>query len=225
MMFGAKNSVRIILSMSLLTLVGCAEGPLWKVGGYFPWVQRKWAAEEQIAETVHSRKQKLRNLARTASRMSETEKEQVVTQLGPFLQNEKIIQLRVDALYALGEINTQSAENLMIQSLTDSEAEVRIAAVNALTKRKTKTSEQEIIRVIGSDTDKDVRASAIRGLASYPGDAAVDTLAQVLNEPEPALQFAAMQSLDAVTGSDIGVNVTEWKKRLAQRSSGSNLTR
>lgn len=204
-------------------LCGCAEGPLWKAGSYLPWVQAKWRAEEEIAETVHAKKAKLRDLAKRAKGLTEAEKEQTVNNLDSFLRGEKIIQLRVDALYALGEINNQSAENLIIRSLKDPEAEVRIAALNALALRRTQTAGAELIRVVGSDTDKDVRATAIRNLASYPGDQTVDALAQVLNEPEPALQFAAMKSLDSVTGSSIGINVTKWKERLANRSSGVNV--
>ena len=208
-----------------MLFTGCAEGPLWRVGGYLPWVQAKWAAEEQIAETVHAKKKKLRSLARGAANLSEMEKERAVSQLGPFVQNEKIIQLRVDALFALGEINTQSAETVIIQGLKDSESEVRMAAVNALAKRRTQSAGFELLRVLNSDTDKDVRATAIKCLESYPGTATVDALAQVLNEPEPALQYVAMQTLDAVTGSDIGINVTEWKKRLAQGNINAPTTR
>lgn len=207
----------VLTAITLLAFAGCAEGPFWKAGQYLPWVQAKWAAEEEIAETVHSKKRDLRQLARQASRMSEAEKEQAVVQLTNFIQNEKIIQLRVHALHALGEINNQSAENQILQSLKDPEAEVRIAAVQALARRRTSSAGQELVRIIRSDTDKDVRGTAIRALASYPGDPTVDVLAEVLQEPEPALQYAAMQSLDAVTGSDIGINVTEWKKQLANR--------
>lgn len=224
-MFGKKSCILIAIGIVVSSFTGCAEGPLWKVGGYFPWVQAKWAAEEQIAETVHAKKKRLRDLAKRARTMSEAEKEQTVAQLVPYIQNEKIIQLRVDALYALGEVNSQSAENLIMQGLKDPEAEVRMAAVNALAMRRTQTAGTELIRMIRSDTDKDVRAAAIRALASYPGDATVDALAQVLNEPEPALQYVAMQSLDAVTGSNIGINITEWKERLAQNGMGGTAPR
>lgn len=216
-----KNILLAVVATLVTTLTGCAEGPLWKAGGYLPWVRAKWAQEEQIAETVHAKKSRLRALAKRAKQLSEAEKEQTVANLAPFIENEKIIQLRVDAIYALGEINSQSAENVVIRSLKDPEAEVRIAAVNALTQRRTQTAGQELIRVTRSDTDKDVRTSAIRGLSSYPGDATVAALGQILNEPEPALQFAAMESLDAVTGSSIGINVTKWKERLASLQNGA----
>ena len=146
-----------------------------------------------------------------------------VAQLATFIQNEKIIQLRVDALYALGEINNQPAEKLITQSLQDPEAEVRIAAVNSLALRRTPSAGQELVRVIRSDTDKDVRATAIRNLENYPGEASVDALAQVLNEPEPALQYSAMNSLDSITGSDIGINVPRWKEWLASRGNNARV--
>lgn len=212
-----QKTLTVFALLFLIACTGCAEGPFWRLGGYVPWVRAKWAAEEQIAETVHSKKAKLRNLAKRASRLSAAEKERAVNDLATFIRNEKIIQLRVDAAYALGQINNQAAEEALVESLKDAEAEVRIAAVNALTLRKTETAGKELIRVVGSDTDKDVRSAAIRGLANYPSEATVQALARVLDEPEPALQYVAMKSLDDVTGADIGINVTRWKERLAQQ--------
>jgi HEAT repeat protein len=217
-----SNKFRVFVIVCTVCLTGCAEGPLWKAGRYLPWVQAKWRAEEAIAETVHSKRATLGEIAKRASRLSESEKEQAVAQLAPFIQDEKIIQVRVDALYTLGEINNQSAETLIIYGLKDPEAEVRIAAINALALRRTPSAGEELIRVIGADTDKDVRATAIRNLEHYPGDATVEALAQVLNEPETALQYAAMKSLDSVTGSSIGINVSQWKEVLASRSSNAN---
>ena len=80
---------------------------------------------------------------------------------------------------------------------------------------------QQLVRIIRSDSDKDVRSAAIRNLAKYPGDATVAVLGEVLSEPEPALQIAATESLDKVTGKKIGMSVPKWKEYLASRQSTS----
>jgi hypothetical protein len=127
----------------------------------------------------------------------------------------------VDAAYALGELKTESAEKLLLSLLEDSETEVRIAAVNALAMQGNALAGQQLVRIIRSDSDKDVRSAAIRNLAKYPGDATVAVLGEVLSEPEPALQIAATESLDKVTGKKIGMSVPKWKEYLASRQSTS----
>lgn len=209
------------ISGSFFLLVGCAEGPLWKAGQYLPWVQSKWEAEEQIAETVHAKKARIRNLAKSASQLSEAEKENAVNNLSQMIQTERIDQIRVDAAYALGELKTESAEKLLLSLLEDSETEVRIAAVNALAMQGNAVAGQQLVRIIRSDSDKDVRSAAIRNLAKYPGDATVAVLGEVLSEPEPALQIAATESLDKVTGEKIGMSVPKWKEYLSSRQSTS----
>lgn len=203
--------------LSLTLAGGCAEGPLWKAGHYLPWVQAQWKADEAIAETVHARKSKLRALARSAGGLSAAEKENAAENLAKMIENEKIIQLRVDAAYALGEFETEKADQILKSMLEDPEAEVRIAALNAISLRQTPTAGQELLRVLRSDTDKDVRASAIRNLGNFPGTATEDALAQVLNEPEPALQYVSMKSLQKVTNANIGLNVSQWKQFFANR--------
>lgn len=204
--------------------VGCAEGPLWKAGGYFPWVQAKWEAEEQIAETVHAKKARISSLAKSASRLSESEKENAVLALSQMIQTEKIDQLRVQAAYALGELKTKSAEQLLVGLLEDPETEVRIAAIDALAQQGTAVAGQQLVRILRSDSDKDVRSAAIRNLALYPGDTTVAVLGEVLSEPEPALQVIATESLDKVTGKNIGPSVPKWKEYLASGQTTSTTT-
>ena len=103
----AIQRLMFFLTWVSIFFVGCAEGPLWKAGGYLPWVRAKWEAEEQIAETVHAKKARINSLAKSASRLSESEKENAVLALSQMIQTEKIDQLRIQAAHALGELKTK----------------------------------------------------------------------------------------------------------------------
>lgn len=213
-----KQMSKFFVLFALVALFsGCAEGPFWKAGAYLPWVQAKWRAEEQIAETIHAKRAKFRDLARSANQLSEPEKDQAVAQIMQSLDANRIDQLRVDAAYALGELNIQSAENALIKLLEDSESEVRMAAVEALSLRGTSSAGQELIRLVRSESDDDVRSAALRNLAKYPGDATVMVLAEILEEPKPALQYVACKSLAKVTNQEIGLSVPKWKSYLASK--------
>ena len=217
-----QRIVIVLATLIPMGLSGCAEGPFWKMGAYLPWVQAKWQAEEQIAETIHAKKKNLRALASSARSFSNAQKEQAIVQLTQVVQNERILQLRVEAAHVLGELDTQSAEVLLQELMKDSDAEVRIAAVKSLAKRRTETAGKELIRVLGSDTDKDVRSATIRGLANFPGRQTIQALTIVLDEHEPALQYRAMDTLAQITSEKIGPSVPKWKEYLAAKGFQSN---
>ena len=47
-----KHACCLMLLALIGATVGCAEGPLWRLGQLSPWAREKWAAEEKIADTL-----------------------------------------------------------------------------------------------------------------------------------------------------------------------------
>ena len=67
-------------------------------------------------------------------------------------------------------------------------------------------------RVRRRPTCVDVRLAAGRALGQLGGDDAVAALRPALDDPDPALQYRAMQSLREITGKDFGDNVVSWRE-------------
>ena len=68
----------------------------------------------------------------------------------------------------------------------------------------------------GSDTDVDVRLAATRALGNYQGLRAVEALSFALDDPNPALQIRATESLARATGESIGRDVQAWQRYVKQ---------
>jgi HEAT repeat protein len=117
--------------------------------------------------------------------------------------------LRAALVRTLGEFPTPSARTAVQGALTDEAVPVRVAAAKALGRHPSADSVEPLAQAI-SDSDLDVRIAAADALGKF-SDAALPAderkrLAQMLrpalDDRDPALQVAAMQSLATITGRD-----------------------
>jgi HEAT repeats len=209
-----NNPLFIILLFGMFALLqtGCAEGPLWKTGRFFPWSQKKWKQDEQIAETVYAKRDRLRSMGRRAKFMDEAEQQQAVAELAEMIRSEKTLIVRLEAVRALGKIPLPSASSVLEEALNEPEADLRVTAIQSMRNRHDPSSVAALQKVIGSDSDTDVRREAIRSLADYEGPEVVQALGLALNENDPAIQYLAMQSLREVTREDLGADVNAWRQ-------------
>ena len=105
----------------------------------------------------------------------------------------------------------------------DADREVRIAACESLAGMHTAESEQILAAVLHSDTDVDVRLAATRCLGGCQHGNGFGALRNALEDPDPAVQYVAIQSLKESSGQDAGNDLAEWK-RIAQQLSPSGAT-
>jgi HEAT repeat protein len=84
--------------------------------------------------------------------------------------------------------------------LTDETANVRIAACKALARQPTAEGFQALGKTVTNDVEVDVRIAAARELGKFKGFEAPQALRPALDDRDPALQLAAMQSLTTLTG-------------------------
>jgi len=201
-----------------LSQMGCSEGPLWKVSRFAPWVQEKWQAEEKLAETVYSKRRKLKQIAADAPKLSPEESDLVANELAQVLKNERTLIVRIETARTLGKVKGQLADSVLADAVDDEELEVRIAAVQAWKHRDQAQALPILQEVITSDTNDDVRREAIRSLAEFRGPQVVQTLEGVLGDKDPATQYRAIETLRKVTGQKLGFNVVEWRNYLQGRT-------
>ena len=206
-----KFVVLILLPFTVSLCSGCAEGPLWRTGKYMPWVQSQWAEEEKIADTLFSRKRRLSELARGAINGPVEQQQRAAAALREATERRNPLLLRLHAVSLLGQLNCPESIDALGQLSSSRDSDVRLAAVSAWTNMPPDQAIPRLQQILGSDTDIDVRLAATRALSNFTGQQAVAAISLALEDPDPALQLRAAESLSKVTGESFGNNVQAWQ--------------
>jgi HEAT repeat protein len=99
--------------------------------------------------------------------------------------------------------------------MTDEAASVRVVACKALGHKPTPEGFQALSHAITDDGDLDVRIVATRELGKYRGFEATKSLRPALDDRDPALQLAAIQSLESLDGhAEYRRSVAVWREHL-----------
>ena len=209
-----KIALSILLGVFAVCLVssGCIKGPLWRTGYISPWAQQRWAEEERIAPTLFAKRHELAAIVQSANKGSPADRERTAEQLAQLAQNDPVLLLRLEAVRLLGDLDTPAARDALMVAAKDPQSEVRKAAVYACSKGNHPESVQILQEIIGGDSDIDIRLAATRTLGNYHGPEAVRALALALDDPNPALQVCAADSLQAVTDQKLGRDVRAWQE-------------
>ena len=196
-------------------LSGCAEGPIPETKVLNPWVRKQWAEDEQRVTTYHRKVADLAELRKQAASMPPAEREDTAAHLAARLREESSAALRTEFVRTLAEFPTPLAQHAIASSLTDESPKVRTVACQALARRPTAEGFQALSRTVTDDADLDVRIVAARELANFKEFAAAQALRPALDDRDPALQLAAMQSLEQLAGHpEYRRNVVVWREHL-----------
>ena len=206
----------LAVCIGCLFATGCAEGVLWKSGKYAPWVRDKWAAEEQIADTLFTRKRRMNESVASVANAPIEQQQPVAEKLAEVVHRDPILLIRLHAVKLLAQLNCPKAVQTLDEASTDPNSDVRIAAINSLQTMSPEIAIPRLQEVIGSDSDVDVRLAATRALGNFQGQSAVGALSLALDDRNPALQIRATESLARSTGQDLGRDVGAWQKYVAQ---------
>jgi hypothetical protein len=126
----------------------------------------------------------------------QAEKKKDIPQLQQMVKdNNPVVASRaVTALANLGHTGT------IDQVAGDKRAEVRLAAVGAMTARPETANLATLSRFMQNDPSPDVRLRALSGVASIPSADAMEQLVTMLGDPDPTVRNAALTALEAKTG-------------------------
>jgi len=194
----------------LISISGCAEGYFWRTGKYAPWVREKWAAEEQVADTLFSRN--------VAGSTVEAQQE-VANKLSEVILRDPILLMRLHALKLITSLDCPKTTETLSIAANDPSSDIRIATVKALERTSGEDAIYQLQDILANDTDDDVRIAATRALGSFQGQASVRALSLALEDRNPALQISATESLMRTTGQQaIGRDVTAWQQYVQQVS-------
>jgi len=155
---------------------------------------------------------KIQELGRQAASADPEEQQRVAAQLAEAIRDEEDPLIRVEIVRAMGSVKGPLAERVLQAATDDPAPEVRIAACEAWGRRGGTAAVGVLGEVLGGDLDIDVRLAAAKALGQTADPKAVAVLGRVLDDPDPALQYRAVQSLREVTGKDLGNDVRRWQQ-------------
>jgi HEAT repeat protein len=199
-----------LLSAGLLP--GCAQPKSGLLAQWNPFYKEDDYDPRQYGPTIDDHVEQVREMADRAGRMTPEEREQAAQQLGARLQQERSPTMKRELVRTLGRLQTPMADAALKMALADPDPVIRRTAVEGWGARRTPQAVEELGRTISSDTDLDVRMAAAKALGTFNDRAAIESLGVALDDPDPAMQYCAIQSLRTATGRDYGGDVAAWRQ-------------
>jgi HEAT repeat protein len=194
------------IALAPLLVCGCISDPTWG------WASKKHDSDSRSSvRTRADRLEAMRQLAKTLPSASVERQQEVSVDLGTAIRTEGDPLLRAQMLRTLAQCQTETAGIVIRAGLGDRDAGVRIAACEATAARGGADSVTSLGELLASDTDLDVRLAAARALGEIEDPSVVPALAVALEDPNPALQYRAVKSLEKSTGQDFGNDVEAWR--------------
>jgi HEAT repeat protein len=196
------------LCLWMVAAAGCAAPAPGGFAWFGGWSEKP---DPDAAPTPAQRMADLKSMAENASKSDTAEQERVSALLADGARKELDPLIRAQTVRTLGAYPTATARAALAGSLQDSDRDVRIAACEAIVTNRGPDAVRLLSDVLATDSDFDVRMAAARGLGDIEDPAAVAGLAAGLDDPDPAMQRRAVESLTKVTGRSYGNDVNAWR--------------
>jgi HEAT repeat protein len=120
--------------------------------------------------------------------------------------------VRQAVVTSIAAYRTPMSQQVLEAGLNDENAAVRVACCRSLGKRAETNSVASLAGALKQDKDVDVRMAAAEALGKINSPDSMKALAVALDDRDPALQYAGVQSLKAITGRDYGPDVQAWRQ-------------
>jgi HEAT repeat protein len=175
---------------------------------------RTWPFPEYERTTYHTPSMRVEALEQFGMRsmgVDTPEQREITDQLARQMQVEPDPLVRQAVVRAIAEFRTPIAQQVLEAGLADEDEAVRIACCKALGKRAETVSIQSLANALRADADIDVRLAAAEALGNIKSPESVQALAVALDDRDPAMQYAGVQSMKSVTGQDYGPDVQAWR--------------
>lgn len=205
----------------MASLIGCAEGPLWRAGYMSPWVRQKWQDDEKIATTLIAKREDMRGRTKLALKASQAEQQTLAVEFSEIAARDPVSLMRLEAVRLLSTLPVEEAAAGLRTATTDRELSVRIAAISGLGNHTDPESVQTLASLSRNDENADVRVAATRELGKSDDQLAMSALEDALSDPDPAMQLTAAQALSKSTGQPFGNDIQGWLAWIGGKRPGS----
>jgi HEAT repeat protein len=143
--------------------------------------------------------------------------EQAAQRLVEQIQTEPDPLVREAAIRAASTLQTPLAHRMVLAAINDSDPYVRQTACRLAGSRGDEHAIAALGQAAKGDPDLDVRLAAMRALGEFRNPSSVPYLAAGLHDTDPAVQLAAVESLQRASGEDLGNDVSAWRTWVASR--------
>lgn len=194
-------------TLLLVALVGCQT-----ISEHRPTF---WPFPERKLTTYHTpamRADAIHEFATRSTGVDTPEQRQITDQLARQIQVEPDPLVRQAVVASIAEFRTPMAQQVLEAGLSDENTAVRVACCRALGHRAEAASVTSLANALHADKDIDVRLAATEALGKIKTPEATKALSVALEDRDPALQYAGVQSLKAITGRDYGPDVQAWRQ-------------
>ena len=178
----------------------------------WPWDAKKPETARPSIPTPRERIEAFQDMAKRAGKMTPAEQETLSAKLANAYKTEDDAIIRAQVLRTTAMMTTSTATETLSAGLQDADADVRAICCQAWGERGGPEAAAALGRVLASDPNIHVRLAAARGLAECDDAASVQALGQALEDPDPAMQYRAVQSLKQSTGKNFGDDVNAWRE-------------
>lgn len=209
-----KNMQRITWWMTwcLLPLCGCAAGPFEELAWMNPVHRQEWAKDNNDANNYHNRIVEYRKIASSIAQLSPEIQDDLAQDLSLEFEHEADPLYRVEIVRALGPAKSPAAEGGLRKAAKDPNPNVRIASCVAWRKRGGDSASKVLSELLVGDTDRNVRIYAAKELGYLKDRSTMRSLGIALEQDDPAMQFACVESLKSISGRDYGNNLSAWRE-------------
>jgi HEAT repeat protein len=191
---------------------GCAAGPFEELAWLNPIHRQEWAKDDNDANNYHNRVKEYRELASLIGRLPPERQEELSQDLALELEQEPDPLYRIEIIRALGASSSAAAEGGLRKAVKDPNSDVRMAACTAWRKRGGESAAKVLSEVLIGDSDRIVRVAAARALGELKDPSTVRSLGLALEQDDPALQYACIESLKRISGKDYGSDLSAWQE-------------
>ena len=192
-------------------ITGCQDGPMYAMKAanpYYRW--HEWQADEAFGITEHERREQLTQLAGDISGYDDVAQTKWLKALGHVMDADESPEMRRLAVLAAGNVDDQSALQILEKGMDDDSVKVRMQACRALGNQTTDENVLLLASAVGSETSTDVKHAAMRALQDQSSPKAVEALRLALSDRDPSTQNLAIASLRGATGKDYGDDPETW---------------
>ena len=188
--FSRFPCTRLAVCLLLGATVGCEGLP--KLSRFLPEKDHTQVDLTRFGPTPLQRIEELKDISRKLPQMPQAQRQQTSDILAKHFYAEQDPLVRLEIIRTLAPLSTTSAAGVLRDSLSDRDPGVRITSCRLWSARGGREAVTLLAARLSSDTDKDVRMAAARGLGELPGPQAAEALAAVLQDKDVALQYRAM---------------------------------
>ena len=205
-----------LFSLTVFSLSGCAASQkVLQQSFLLAWLPERGDDPADVAHFGPLPSQEIEQLHELSEQAADSDpavQRRLAVDLAYRLQNEQDPLIRVEVARTLCTLRVSESLESLQQAANDGDPDVRIAVCSALGQQGGLQAAETLSQIVHSDTNLDVRLAATRELEGFRELPAMQALAVALDDPDPAMQYTAIQSLREVSPVDYGGDVGAWRQ-------------